>query len=1033
MWTGLNSYRKVAWHPMRSLLWFTPPLLLACAASSAGQYKIIPGHSHDIWDVTAGFPGGYVYSMTQSPDGYLWIGTSNGLVRYDGLTFVSIRLGDSAAETRAPVVGLVTDSSGQLWATDDFSHLFRYAVNRLVGPLADNGKHQHRAAAVASTRDGWLLFASDLQGLIEYERGVAHVLLDPATIPNYPTALAQTADGTISIGTREAGVFRLNLTRGSPEIRRIAGLPDAKINCLLPVSASTLLLGTGSGLLSLHNGKLIQEVNPELRNLEIFALATGQDGNVWIGTDGRLFKAAAKDIDVDGRIHVLDHLAVRSAVTSLFEDRAGDLWIGGPETIERYRASGFTSYLSSAGLPCSNCGSIYVDEQGTAWFAPWDGGLFRLSHDRIEQIKVAGLVDDTVYSIAGGKGEVWLARKYGGVTRLRLHGGALQTSTYTLPNGLAQDAVYSIYRAPDGTVWAGTLNQGLSRFRGGKWSTFTTRDGLPSNTVFAITGNAAGEIYVGTTNGLASLRKNRWVTYSTHDGLPPGAIESLFLDEAGTLWIGTEKGISFLQSGTVHVPIAAPDALYGEILGIAGSNGWLWITTGNHVLRVRCSALLNDSFMAGDYREFGVTDGLPSVEGVKRSHSVVEDNRGWIWFSLNQGISVLQPSVFDRPASPVTIRLDAMLIDGRLVTPGEHIRVPAGRRRLAFRYAGVNVSNPEAVRYRYRLDNQDPVWSEPTALREVDYTNTPPGRYQFHVTARNPDGVWSPQESAIIFDVEPAFWQALWFQLASVATLLLLAFGLYRQRLRQMATRADLRYAERLAERTRIAQELHDTLLQGFLSASLQVHVAVDRLPDDSSVKPMLTRALELMRQVIDEGRNAVRGLRSSPSASLDLEHAFSRIQQELVTEQHAGEQVDFRVVVEGQQRPLHPVLRDEVYRIGREALLNAFRHARARKVEIEIRYSPKRLGVTVRDNGRGIDPGILQTGREGHWGLSVMRERADRMGARLRVTSSVKAGTEVELSVPGHIAFQGHPKPGASWFAKPFRVWAGSRRGSGK
>jgi signal transduction histidine kinase len=237
--------------------------------------------------------------------------------------------------------------------------------------------------------------------------------------------------------------------------------------------------------------------------------------------------------------------------------------------------------------------------------------------------------------------------------------------------------------------------------------------------------------------------------------------------------------------------------------------------------------------------------------------------------------------------------------------------------------------------------------------------------------------------------------------------------------MRQLTSRLHLRFGERLAERTRIAQELHDTLLQGFLSASMQVHVATDSLPADSPAKPTLTRALQLMRQVIEEGRNAVRGLRSSDSLSLDLEVAFSRVQQEVVPHGSTQEIIGFRVIVEGQQKPLHPLLRDDVYRIGREALINAFRHARARNIEVELKYSPSQLRILVRDDGCGIDPHILKSGRDGHWGLSGMRERAEQIGARLRVYTSVAMGTEVELSVPGHVAFQGHARHGLRWFGK--------------
>jgi signal transduction histidine kinase/ligand-binding sensor domain-containing protein len=867
---------------MARCLSFALFLLISSSALAAARDNIVPSHGHDIWDAAAGFPGGYVYSITQAADGYLWIGTSKGLLRYDGLTFVSIRASESSAGF--PVLGLVTDSADQLWAADDHTHLFRYSVGRLEGPLPDNGRHQFVAAPINKSSDGWLLFVSTLQGLIEYERGIARVLLDPSNIPNWPTAVAQTADGTFWIGTIETGLFRLGVTPGVREIQHVAGLESAKINCLLPIGPSTLLIGTDKGLLTLHNGDLIQNANSELGNLEILALASGRKGDVWIGTDGHLFKVHSKDIHADGRIDSLEHLAVHGTVTALFEDREGNLWIGGPETIERYRDSGFTSYLSSEGLPSNNCGAIYVDPQERVWFAPWDGGLFQLSQGRIWQIEVMSLKDDTVYSIAGGPGdEVWVARKYGGVTRLRLQGDALQASTYTRRNGLAQDAVDSIYRAADGTVWAGTLDEGLSRFHGGKWRTFTSKDGLPSNRISVITGNAAGNIFVGTPNGLAVFKNDHWVAYTAHDGLPPGPVESLFLDDADTLWIGSTKGISFLQSGTVHVPVGAPNALYGEILGIAESNGWLWVTTRDHVVRVRRAALLKQSFGEGDYREFGMAEGLPSAEGVKRSRSVVEDNRGRIWFSLNQGISVLEPSAFAAPAFPVTTRLDGILVDGRLIAFASQIRIPAGRHRLTFRYGGVNVSNPDGVRYRYRLDNVDSDWSAPTALREIDYTNTPPGRFRFHVMARNPDGIWSGNETTMNFEVEAAYWQTLWFRVSSVAALALLLWMLYTLRVRSVQQRseqlalinakleaqiaerkqaeealrqaqADLTHASRVSSMGELTASLAHEVKQPIAAAITNANTCLRWLARD---KPDLEEARAAASRMVQDGRRA--------------------------------------------------------------------------------------------------------------------------------------------------------------------------------
>lgn len=259
-------------------------------------------------------------------------------------------------------------------------------------------------------------------------------------------------------------------------------------------------------------------------------------------------------------------------------------------------------------------------------------------------------------------------------------------------------------------------------------------------------------------------------------------------------------------------------------------------------------------------------------------------------------------------------------------------------------------------------------------------------------------------------------WQRWWFPFVCVIAGVFAIFGFHRLRLHQMTKKLNARFEERLAERMRVAQDLHDTLLQGVLSASMQLHIAVEQLPPDSPAQPALTQVLQLMGQVVEEGRNTVRGLRSRVGSAHDLEQSFSRIPQELSIQQEVG----FRIIVEGSASPLQTTIRDEVYSIGREALVNAFRHSRASNIEVELEYTSSQFRVVIRDNGCGIDPEVLHSGRDGHWGLSGMRERAERIGARLKVLSRGPGGTEVELTVPSRIAFESHPSnPVSKWFGR--------------
>jgi signal transduction histidine kinase/ligand-binding sensor domain-containing protein len=987
-------------------------LLSASASSVAVDNPITSSRSHSIWDHGSGFPGGHVYSMTQTTDGYLWFGTGNGLVRYDGLRFEFIPRGNSNDLSNGLIPRVLTDASGQLWAADDFTHLFRYESGALNGPVPDNGRHDYAPSSVNITSDGWLLFVSELQGVVEYKHGERRVLLEPRAVPGPPTAVAQTADGTVWIGTAEKGLFQFSPEKGEASLVQVPSLKNKRINCLLPLANAILLVGTKQGLFASHVDSSFHEISFTPSHDEILALAGGLNGRIWIGTENRVFKVDPKDIDAKGRIRPLEQLMVNgnTTVTALFEDRDGNLWIGEPEAIERYRDSAFITYRrsegSSVGLPCSNCGAIYADSDQGVWFAPPDGGLFRISQGRLQSIEIAGLKNDIVYSIAGGPGDVWVARRNGGLTRLTVEGNTVRLSTQQ--SEFVQDAVYSVFREPNGTVWAGTLHRGLSRLRNGTWRTFTTNDGLPSDGISVITGNESGLIFVGTPNGLAEFKNDRWTNYNTHDGLPPGAIESLFLDGSDTLWIGTSRGIAFLRSGAVHVPLGAPTALYGDILGIAEKNGWLWIATSDHILRVRCSALLKQEYAEGDYREFGVTDGLPSVEGVKRSPSVQLDNRGNIWFSLKQGISFLPASAFADPAFPVTIRIEGMLVDGKYVATGDHIRIPSGRHRLTFQYSGINVSSPEAVRYRYRLADVDSPWSEPTPLREVDFTNIAPGRFEFQVAARNPDGVWNSHGSAIAFEVEPSILQTRWFQAASVGILVLLALGAYRLRVQQLHRQFNIGLEARVNERTRIARDLHDTLLQtlhGLMFQFQAVRNLLPRRPEEATRS--LEDAIEETERALAESRDAIQGLRSAAIAQDDLAELLKITMQEL-TASADGKAPTFDLIEEGERRSLSAAAKDEICRVALEILRNAFRHSNATRIEAEIRHDNQMLRLRIRDNGRGIDPKLLKEGgRPGHWGLQGIRERAERIGSEVDFWSESGAGTEVQLTVPAAIAYE--------------------------
>jgi signal transduction histidine kinase len=489
--------------------------------------------------------------------------------------------------------------------------------------------------------------------------------------------------------------------------------------------------------------------------------------------------------------------------------------------------------------------------------------------------------------------------------------------------------------------------------------------------------------------------------------LPADNVSSILCDGSGTLWIGTTAGLAFLHSGQIQVAGPGIDFLREPILGLADDQrGSLWIATTNHVLRINNNALVPGHAHDMNIRAYGFVDGLRGTGGVKRDRSVVRDLDGDIWFSLNVGLSVVHPSRANHELPPAAARIENVLVDGNPIPLKGKVRIPSSQRRLVIDYSALCLIGSDRLRFRYRLDGFDHAWSEPVLSRQAIYTNLGPGSYRFRVAASNSDGSWNGSEATIPFKIDPAYWQAWWIQLSCVLCLAGLTWLLYRLRLRHLARQFDMRVEERTAERTRIARELHDSLLQGFQGLLLYLQAAQHMLPArPDEARQALEKVLDQGDHALAEARSAVQNLRTSSAAPEDLPQALAAIGKELTGPAHISE---FRVLVEGKARNLDPILRDEVYRFAREALRNAFSHAKAQNVEAEVAYGELHFSLRVRDDGIGIDPKVLDRGSvPGHWGLPGMRERAETLGGKMEVWSESGAGTEVELSIPAAVAYE--------------------------
>jgi signal transduction histidine kinase len=452
-------------------------------------------------------------------------------------------------------------------------------------------------------------------------------------------------------------------------------------------------------------------------------------------------------------------------------------------------------------------------------------------------------------------------------------------------------------------------------------------------------------------------------------------------------------------------------------------SGKFWIATSDHVLRVPRDKLVSGVVKAVDAREYDQADGLESTEGVKRSQSVVSDSAGRIWFSLRSGLSVVDPSHMTDYSVPALPHIEAITADNNPVNLAGSVRIPPSPRRITFEYTGLSLAVPRRIRFRYFLESFDRAWSEPVATREAVYTNLGAGSYRFRVVASNSDSLWNGSETSLQFEIEPLFWQTAWFRISCVVLILLSVWSVHRYRLYHLTTQFNLRLEERVNERTRIARDLHDTLLQSFHGLLLRFQTASELFPKrPAEAKQTLDSAIEQGAQAITEGRDAVQGLRSSTMVTNDLALAINALGEELAGGETNPNAAEFHEGVEGTPRDLHPILRDEVYRIAGEGLRNAFRHAEARRIEVEIRYDERQFRLRVRDDGKGIDSKLLNDDeRPGHYGMRGMRERAKLLGGKLMVWSEVETGTEVELSIPAANAYATADGRRRSWLAEKF------------
>ena len=624
---------------------------------------------------------------------------------------------------------------------------------------------------------------------------------------------------------------------------------------------------------------------------------------------------------------------------------------------------------------------------------------------------------------------------------------------------LPRDGVVSLLALPNGDLWIGFYSGGISLLHDGRAVNYGAREGLPGVTIFALAQDPAGAIWASCSAGLFRLENNEWKRAGRDWGFPGAQARALFVDRSGTLWVATEDTVVFLprgarrfQSTGIHVGIVrgfaeapngrlwmaettrsvrpvplhtqlAPsnetEVRVGSEAILFSHSGALWITTlGDGLLRAADPEKLKgkpDRF-SPSLQAYTVEVGLSN----QVDSCVFQDRHGNIWVGTLSGLDRFLLTTANnvkpllRNPQPRPPSVESIVANGQSYGQRADLELPAGTRNIEIHYTAADLANPWLIRFRYKLDGVDAQWQDVGARRIAYYTNLRPGHYRFHVLEGNDLLGWHSQPGLIEFTIPPFWYERVWFRALCVALLLFLLWTLYQLRLRQLRRQFSLALETRLDERTRIARELHDTLLQSFHGLLFQFQAARNLLPrKPDSAMQTLDKAILSTEQALAEGRDAIRGLRPDTAPQRDLAEMLTEAGQGLAEAEAAnGHRPDFRVIVEGKPRPLAPALHGEVYRIGREVILNAFRHATARSIEVEILYDEPHLRLRIRDDGKGMDRKDLESsGRPGHWGLPGIRERAERIGSHLEFWTETGAGTEVELRVPSALAYEKQPQ----------------------
>jgi signal transduction histidine kinase len=971
--------------------------VLLCSTSdpTLAQQALREMH-HTMWTARDGAPQA-IKALAQGPDGTLWIGSESGLFNFDGLAFrppVS-PAGDPAVPS-SEVASLLVTRDGTLWVSFVGEGIARIAAGRVTLFTTIASDLFDTIVQLREGPDGsiWAVEGGRLIRFGRDGRWGREIAASPTSVSGVFVDSANTVwivqDGLLRRRAEGAAAFTSTDVRADVVLDFVETPQHDIWLSDFDVSASV-----GRTRLVSASGHLVRSL-PQGASLGGH-LAVAADGSLIVASDSGLHRypprppgSGSAPMDSLDREHGLSSAITRATTIDLH----GNIWAGGLRGLDRLSPRQLKPFMPDAEASrWAVCGS----PKGDLWVANISGDLYSVTGETARLL--SGITRPLLSLSCADGGRAWFVDG-GGMWSVGPGGmTALPPIAEVGPRQViklvaANDALYATVAGP---FWRG----GIWRLAEGRW-TKLPGDGERAAGGFATYVDRRQRLWVGHAEGRAVVHAPAGAQAVTWSAPGLGTVFA-FLDTTRGMFTGGTQGLAVLRDSQFEVlTFAAPAVAHGIRGLVEDGSGALWLNTADGVVQIAASEL--DAALASrgyPIKTRRIRDGDSAGAGqyaIGYVDSAARGADGRLWFATRSGVVHLAPDSIPSAPQPPAVVIRGLVADG-LPMPHSHVLTPAVR-SLAVQYAGINLSAPESVIYRYRLEGFDDGWIDAGRRTEASYTRLPPGRYTFNVMASNGDGIWTAPVSSAPFSVPPTFYQTRGFVATTAGLAVLVALGVHRLRVRQIARLMSARFDERLAERTRVARDLHDTLLQTVHGSKL----VADRALRDTGDRDQLARALEQLSgwlgQAAAEGRAALQSLRASTVESNDLAGAFRRA----IDECRQDSAAELSLSVQGRPRDLHPVVRDEIYRIGYEALRNACVHAKATRIDMVLEYG-HHLTLRLRDNGVGIDDGIVRAGRDGHFGLRGMRERAERIGAAFSLTSSPGDGTAITLDVPGRLA----------------------------